>query len=155
MEMSVFFTSGCDEETDGEQGIKHTTAVTNDAATEQGPDRVEGQISASGLQLQRNVQLRELFPECFVSRTPNALLRQNPQPWTNAWFDHVKRTQEMSDEPHNQRTWRASQVSLLGQSQKIKLETRRLSRLQPELPHFPSSDTIHGDKQTKWHLFRR
>ena len=27
----------------------------------------------------------------FKSRTPNALLRQNPQPWTNAWFDHVQR----------------------------------------------------------------
>ena len=34
------------------------------------------------------------------------------------------------------RTWPASPVSLLGQSQKIQLETRRLSRLQPELPHF-------------------
>ena len=45
--MSTFFTAGCAEETDGEQGIEHT-AVTNDAAAEQVPDRVEGQLSASG-----------------------------------------------------------------------------------------------------------
>ena len=102
--MSIFLTSGSAEKTDGELGTEYT-AVTNDAATEQVPDRVEGQISA------------------------------NPRPWTNAWFD---RTQEIFDEPHNQRTWRESQVSSLRQIQKIHLETRHLSRSLPELQRFPS-----------------
>ena len=46
-----FFTSGCAVETDeGEQEMEHTT-VTYDAAAERVSDRVEGHISASGLQL--------------------------------------------------------------------------------------------------------
>ena len=54
--ISIFLTSGRAEETDNEHGIEHTT-MTNDAATEQVPDRVEGQVTRSCLQLQRNVQL--------------------------------------------------------------------------------------------------
>ena len=38
--------------------------------------------------------------------------------------DHVQRTQEIFDEPHNQRTRRESQVSSLGKIQKIHLEDK-------------------------------
>ena len=42
--------------------------MTNATAAEQLPDRVEGRISASGLQLQRNSQLCDVCQEMFVSR---------------------------------------------------------------------------------------
>ena len=87
--------------------------------TKQVPDRVEGQISASGLHVQWNSQLRHVSQDVCERDTPNARLRQNPRPWTNAWFDHVQRTQEIFDEPHNQRTWQQLRVSSLGQIQKI------------------------------------
>ena len=50
IEISIFLTSGCAGKTDGEQGIEHT-AVTNDAATEHVPDRVECQISSAVVNL--------------------------------------------------------------------------------------------------------
>ena len=58
-EASICFSSGCAEETDGEQGTEHT-AVTNDVAA---------RLCASGLQLQRNIQFRHVFHEMFVSKT--------------------------------------------------------------------------------------
>ena len=51
----------------------------------------------------------------------------------------VMRTQEFFYEPHIKQTWRESRVSLLGQTQKIHLETRHLLKSPLELPRFPSS----------------
>ena len=56
----------------------------------------------------------------------------------NAWFDHALRTQGIFDEPHIQLIWRESRVQLLGQTQKIHLETRHLSKSPTEKPRFPN-----------------
>ena len=82
--------------------------------------------------------------------TPDAFLRRNPRPWTNAWFDHVQQTHDIFDETHNQRTWQESRVSSLGQIQKINLETRHLSISPPELPRFPSLHCCSQGYTTTW-----
>ena len=97
IEISVFFTSACAEETDGEQGMEHTT-VTNDAATAHVPDRVAppAVFTCNG-----TCNFVTFFHVLFCEQdTPNAFLRQIPRPWTNACFD--QRTQEFFDERHNQ-----------------------------------------------------
>ena len=62
VEVSILFTSGSAHEADREQ-------VTHDAATEHVPDQVEGQVSSSGFQLQRNIQLCHVCQEMFESGT--------------------------------------------------------------------------------------
>ena len=69
--------------------------------------------------------------------TPYARLRRNPRTWTNAWFDHVLRTQEIFDVPHIQPTWRASS---LGQIQKIPLSESALLVTGVDRPGVATSD---------------
>ena len=93
--------------------------MTNDAATENVPDRVEGQISSSDFQLQWNSQLRHVSQEMFVSGTHQmhfcARIHDNGQMLGMiTCIEHRK----FCNEPHNQRTWQESRVSSLGQIQK-------------------------------------
>ena len=127
IEISIFITSGCAEETDNEQGFEHS-AVTNVATAEQVPDRVECQISASGVQLQFNSSLYYVFYGVFVSRTHQ--------------MHFCARIHKLNffDEPE--------------QIQKIHLETRHFSRSLPELPRSPSSHCCSRGKKTRWCRFR-
>ena len=69
--------------------------------------------------------------------TPYARLRRNPRTWTNAWFDHVLRTQEIFDVPHIQPTWRASSLE---QIQKIPLSESALLVTGVDRPGVATSD---------------
>ena len=116
--------------------------------TDQVTDRIERQVTTSCLQLQRNNLTSTGFPRSVCERdTPTALLLQSLRPWTTVWFDHVQRTQGISVELHTQQIWRVPQASPLCQSREIQLETTRLSRLQPGLPHFLNSHCFSREQR--------
>ena len=56
---------------------------------------------------------------------------------------------KISDEPHNERTWRALQVSLLGQSQKIQQETRRLLKIAARAATFSAFAPLFTGQEDK------
>ena len=85
--------------------------------------------------------------------TPKALVRRIPRSWTDAWFDHALR-QGIFDGPHIQLTWRESRVSLLGQPQKIHLETGHLSKSLPEPPRFPKLHCCSQEQTDQVGYFR-